>query len=274
MADQRIVIITGASSGVGQATARTLADRGFRVFGTSRRPASADSVPSVEMLELDVRKDDSVRACVEAVVDRAGRIDVLINNAGYELAGALEEITPDESRAQFETNLFGVARMVQTVLPHMRRQRGGRIVNVGSLTGLLAVPFLGMYAASKFALEGYTEALRHEVKPFNIHVSLTEAGFLRTTMMDHRERSVRRLTEYDPWRERALAAIHSAEENAPGAELVAAKLLEIVTSPAPRLRYLIGPQAKSLARLRRFLPAKLLEQGVRRTFALDAASSP
>jgi NAD(P)-dependent dehydrogenase (short-subunit alcohol dehydrogenase family) len=268
MPDQRVVLITGASSGVGHATARLLSQRGYRVFGTSRYPTAAHALPAVEMLPLDVRSDDSARACVAAVVDRAERFDVLINNAGYELAGALEELAADEARAQFETNFFGVVRMVDAVLPLMRRQQRGHIVNVSSLSGLSAIPFLGFYSASKFALEGYTEALRHEVKPFNIHVSLTEAGFLKTPMMDHRQLAANRLAEYDRWRQAALAAIRAHEEKGPGPDVVAETLLEIVSSKTPRLRYLIGGQAKTVARLRRFLPAGIYENGVRRTFAI------
>jgi NAD(P)-dependent dehydrogenase (short-subunit alcohol dehydrogenase family) len=221
------------------------------------------------MLALDVRADDSVRSCVEAVFSRVGQLDVLINNAGQELAGALEELSADEARAQFETNFFGVVRMVNAVLPIMRRQKRGYIINVSSLSGLSPIPFLGMYSASKFALEGYTEALRHEVRPFNIQVSLTEAGFLRTPMMRHREVAARRLTEYDLWRERALNAIRASEEKGPGPELVAQTLLEIVSGPTPRLRHLIGEQAKWVTRLRRFLPARVYEQGVRSIFSLD-----
>jgi NAD(P)-dependent dehydrogenase (short-subunit alcohol dehydrogenase family) len=269
MLDQKVVLITGASSGVGQATARLLSQRNYKVFGTSRHPGLPETIPAVEMLPLDVRADDSVRACVEAVSTRGGRIDVLINNAGYELAGALEELTSEEARAQFETNFFGVVRMVNAALPFMRRQKRGHIINVGSLSGLSPIPFLGIYSASKFALEGYTEALAHEVKPFNIHVSLTEASFLKTPMMNHRQVAANRMTEYDPWRQRALTAIRAYEETGPGPELVAETLFEIVSSNAPRLRYLIGQQAKSVARLRRFLPAGLFEQGVRRTFSLD-----
>jgi NAD(P)-dependent dehydrogenase (short-subunit alcohol dehydrogenase family) len=226
-------------------------------------------MPAVEMLPLDVRADDSARACVEAVSSRGGRLDVLINNAGYELAGAVEELTQDEAKAQFETNFFGVVRMVDAVLPLMRRQKRGHIVNVSSLAGISSIPFLGIYCASKFALEGYTEALRYEVKPFNIHVSMTEAGFLKTPMMNHRQVATNRMPDYDPWRERALNAIRASEEKAPGPDLVAETLLEIISSDRPRLRHLIGPQAKSIARLRRFLPAGLFEQGVRRTFSLD-----
>ena len=269
MTDQSVVLITGASSGVGQSTARLFAQGGYRVFGSTRNPSRAVAIPGVEMVALDVRGDDSVQGCVDAVSSRSEHIDVLINNAGYELAGALEELSIEEAKTQFETNFFGVVRMVNAVLPLMRRQRNGRIINVSSLTGLTAAPFLGIYSASKFALEGYTEALRHEAQPFNIQVSMTEAGFLKTPMMNHRQVAARRMTEYEPWRERALSAIRGHEARSPGPELVAETLLEIVTSPSPRLRYLIGQQAKSVARLRRFLPAGLFEQGVRRTFSLD-----
>lgn len=268
MSNQRVVLVTGASSGVGQSAARLLSRKDYRVFGTSRDPARAESIPGVEMLSLDVRENESVRECLEAVLSRSGRVDVLINNAGCELAGALEELSSEEARAQFETNFFGVVRMVNAVLPMMRRQRGGHIVNVSSLVGLSAVPFLGIYSASKFALEGYTEALRHEVKPFNIQVSMTEAGFLKTPMRDHRRLGTSPITDYEPWRQRALDAVRSSEETAPGAELVADTLLEIVSSRSPRLRYLVGRQAKFVARLRRWLPAGMFEQGVRRAFAL------
>jgi short-subunit dehydrogenase len=215
-----------------------------------------------------VREDDSVRACVEDVARRSGHIDVLIDNAGYELAGALEELSIDEARTQFETNFFGVVRMVNTVLTIMRRQNRGQIINVSSLAGLSSIPFMGIYSASKSALEGYTEALRHEVKPFNIHVSIAEPAFLKTPMVQHRQIGAGRRIEYEAWRERALRAIRMHEERGPRPQL-AETLLEIISSRAPRLRYLVGRQAKSVAGLRRILPAGLFEQGVRRTFSLD-----
>src|SRR5690606_21839264 len=137
----------------------------------------------------------------------AGRIDALINNAGYELGGALEEATLEEAQRQFETNFFGAVRMIRAVLPAMRRQGGGRIVNVSSLAGLAPVPFLGLYSASKFALEGYSEALRHEVAPFNVKVSLIEPGFLATALAHNRQQPAARIRDYDPWRERVLAAL-------------------------------------------------------------------
>ena len=271
MADRRVVLITGASSGVGQSTARLLAQKGDMVFGTSRDPARTTPIPGVAMLPLDVRSDDAVRACVDAVSSRGGRIDVLVNNAGQELAGAVEELSSDEARAQFETNFFGVVRMVNAVLPLMRQRRRGHIINVGSLSGLSPIPFLGFYSATKFALEGYTEALRHELKPFNIHVSLTEAGFLKTPMMNHRQVAAKKIADYDPWRQRAFDAIRDAEEKGPGPDAVAETLFEIISSDAPRLRYAIGSQAKFVVRLRRFLPFSLYELGVRRTFWLDKA---
>jgi short-subunit dehydrogenase len=206
---------------------------------------------------------------VKAVLDQAGRLDVLINNAGHELAGASEELSLDEAKTQFETNFFGVVRMVKAVLPFMRRQKHGKIINVSSLSGLAPIPFMGIYSASKFALEGYTEALRHEVKPFNIHVSLTEPGFLKTPMMNNRQIVADPTKEYDPWRQRALNAVRAFEEKAPGPELVAETLLEIIENDRPRLRYVIGQQAKSITRLRRFLPEGVFEQGTRRNFWLD-----
>src|SRR5262245_2598374 len=166
MTDPQVVLITGASSGVGRAAARVLSQHGYRVFGTSRDPAGSPASPDVELVALDVRNDDSVAACAKSVFDRAGRVDILVNNAAYELAGALEETSVEEAKAQFETNFFGVVRMVRAVLPSMRERRQGRIVNVSSLSGVSAIPFMGIYSASKFALEGYTEALRMEVEPF------------------------------------------------------------------------------------------------------------
>jgi NAD(P)-dependent dehydrogenase (short-subunit alcohol dehydrogenase family) len=266
---QKVVLITGASSGVGQSTARLLSQKGYRVFGTSRNPVTAEAIPTVAMLALDVRSNDSVTSCVKTVANEVGRIDVLVNNAAYELAGALEETSLEEAKAQFETNFFGVVRMVKAVLPFMRQQRQGQIINVSSLSGVSSIPFMGIYSASKFAVEGYAEALRLEVKPFNIHVSLTEAGFLKTPMMNKRQLSAAQLKEYEPWRQRAFEAIRYHEDKAPGPELVSQAILRIIAAKTPRLRYLIGSQAKIATRFQRFLPAGIYEQGKRRVFRLD-----
>src|SRR5262245_48207794 len=167
MSSQKVVLITGASSGIGQSIARLLAQKGLTVFGASRNPHAAEHVPAVEVLSLDVRSDESVKACVDTVLVRAGRLDILVNNAGYMLSGAVEEVTIEEAKAQFDTNFFGTMRAVKAVLSTMRQQRSGTIVNISSLAGLVSgPPFCGMYSASKFALEAYTEHLWREVKPF------------------------------------------------------------------------------------------------------------
>jgi NAD(P)-dependent dehydrogenase (short-subunit alcohol dehydrogenase family) len=269
MSNQKVVLITGASSGVGQSTARLLWQKGYKVFGTSRNPKSGEAISGVEMLSLDVRSDDSVTACIKAVANKAGRIDVLVNNAAYELAGALEETSIDEAKAQFETNFFGVVRMVKAILPSMRQRKRGQIINVSSLSGVSSIPFMGIYSASKFALEGYTEALRMEVSPLDIQVSLTEAGFLKTPMMNKREVSTTQLEEYDRWRQRAFDAIRNHEQEAPGPELVAETILKIIASKNPRLRYVIGRQAKFTTLLQQWLPEGAYEKGKRSTFELD-----
>ena len=204
MSNQRVVLITGASSGVGQATARLLAQQGHKVFGTSRAPTSAEPIANLTMVALDVRSDASVAACVNAVSSQAGRVDVLVNNAGYELGGALEEHSIEEAKAQFETNFFGVVRMTKAVLPLMRRQKQGQIVNISSLSAVAPIPFMGMYSASKFAVEGYTEALRMELKPLNILVSQIEPGLLKSPMMDKRQVVAERIGDYELWRQRAF----------------------------------------------------------------------
>lgn len=269
MPDPSVVLVTGASSGNGAAIAALLAERGYRVFGTSRQPARARQASGFDLVELDVRSEESAHACVAAVLERAGRLDVLVNNAGYELAGAIEETSLDEARAQFDTNFFGVMRMVKAALPHMRERRSGRIVNISSLAGLATTPFMSMYSASKFALESFTAALRIEVRPFGIHVSEVEAGFLDTPMKTHRQHAAQRIADYDAARDRAFESIAEQETRGPGPELVAHAVLRIAGSPNPRLRYLIGRQARSVALLQRFLPDELFQQGLKRTFRLD-----
>ena len=273
MSQQKVVLVTGASSGAGQATARLLAQQGHRVFGTSRSAVPSGEEQGVTMVALDVRSDASVAACVGAVSGSAGRLDILVNNAGYEQAGALEELSLDEAKAQFETNFFGVVRMVKAVLPLMRRQMRGQIINVSSLSGLSPIPFMGMYSASKFALDGYTEALRLEVKPFNIRVSQIEPGFLRTPMMNRRQTATNPIAEYDPWRQRAYEAIRAYEEKGPGPELVANAIGKIADSKRPRLRYVVGQQAVTITRLRRFLPEAVFERGARSAFRLDRTAA-
>ena len=178
--EKKVVLVTGASSGLGRSIASTLSKKGYKVFGTSRKQQSNSDF---EMLTLDVTSDESVKSCVSTIMDKTGRIDVLINNAGFVITGAQEELSIDESKSQFETNFFGVLRMVNAILPIMRKQKSGQIINMGSIAGVIPVPFQGTYAASKAALLLYTDALRQEVKGLNIKVSIVEPGYFSTEIL-------------------------------------------------------------------------------------------
>lgn len=265
MTNQKVVLVTGASSGIGEATAARLAKDGHRVFGTSRR-GGADR-GGVETLTLDVCSDGSVQACVEEVLRKAGRIDALVNNAGYLLCGAIEEATVEEARAQLETNFFGVVRMVKAVLPPMRRARSGHILTVSSLAGLVPVPFWGFYNASKFAVEGYMETLRHELRPLGIRVAMVEPGAIHTPFFE--STPAKAMSEYGPWRDRALKTMGQFAEEAPGPEVVAEVVARLLASPSPPLRSRVTRDAALFPFLRWLLPASAFEAGTRRNFNLD-----
>jgi NAD(P)-dependent dehydrogenase (short-subunit alcohol dehydrogenase family) len=261
------VLVTGASSGIGQTTARLLAEQGFNVFGTARKPESTRS-GSVTMVPLDVRSDDSVHACVQQVLSQAGRIDVLVNNAGYSLMGAAEETSLDEAKAQLETNFWGVVRMVNAVLPAMRKAGAGKIITIGSLAGITAIPFGAFYTASKFALEGYMEALWHEVRPFGIRVSLIEPGFVRTPIGDSTQIAAAPLAPYDGVRQRATGALGRHVQHGIAPDAVARTVLRAAQSRSPSLRYRVGTDATWFPRLKSVMPWPLFAVGVRRTFAV------
>ena len=266
MAIQPVALVTGSSSGIGAAIALQLRRDGYRVFGGSRR---AEGPAGVEALPLDVCSDASVRACIDTVVERTGRLDVLVNNAGLLIAGAIEELTLDQARAQFETNFFGVARTVLAALPHMRKQRSGKIVTMSSLAGLVPVPFWGYYNASKFAVEGYCETLRAELKPFGIAVAMVEPGAIRTSLFAQPQGA--KMDAYTPWRDRALKTMSGFEAKAPPPEVVARAVSKIVANAHPPLRTLVTGEAHAFTTLRRLLSAGLFESAVRFGFALDRA---
>lgn len=270
MSNQNVVLITGASSGIGRSSATLLAAKGYAVYGTTRNPGAFQSIPDVDVLVLDVTSDASVRACVDAVMARRGRLDVLVNNAGYVLTGAIEEASIDDAKAQFETNFFGMLRMVKAALPIMRQQRTGTIVNISSLSGVVpGPPFCGIYSASKFALEAYSENLRREVKPFNVRVALVEPGSINTSLTSNRREAAQRSSAYDSRRQRAVDALRSREARAPDAMRVARTVLAIIESRSPKLRYRVGVDAIVVPRLRQFLPESLFEKALAKTFNLD-----
>ncbi len=266
MARQKVVLITGASSGFGREAAVRLAGRGHRVFGTSRQARVDEG--GVRMVALDVRDDASVRIAVEAVLAEAGRIDVLVNNAGYVLGGLAEEVTIEEVRQQFETNFFGLVRMTKAVLPGMRRQRSGTIVNVGSLAGLMGVPGESYYSATKFAIEGYSEALRYEVEPFGVRVSLVEPSYFKTGIDTGKVEGSERIGDYDGMRERIARVFEAGLRQGGDPREVGELLVRIAESDRPRLRYLVGREARWLGPLRRVLPDAVLAWGTRRYFKI------
>lgn len=267
MPTQRVVLITGASSGIGRATANLLARQGFRVFGTSKPPDETHA-NGFTMLPLDIRSSESIQTCVQMVMEQAGRLDVLVNNAGcVGPAAASEEVSLAQIRSLFETNFFGGVHMINTVLPIMRYQREGQIINISSLAGLVATPpFYSFYAASKHALEGYTEALRYEVKPFNIRVSLVEPGYFKTNLYQTIQQPDKPLSIYTDLRQRLKEIGRVGIQYGRDPVLVAQAILRIVHSQSPRLRYQVGLDAVTMARAKRFLPYAAVEWMMRWLF--------
>ena len=261
----KVALVTGASSGFGLATAVRLSAQDFRVFGTSRAPLHNEA-SGVELLPLDVNSETSVQTCVQTILGRTGRIDLLVNNAGFAQAGALEETSLEEARAQFDTNVFGVLRMLKAVLPVMRQQGSGQIITVSSLLGVVAMPYLGLYAASKFALEGMIEALQDEVRPFHISVSSVEPTFFRTNF--DAQPPTTPLAVYESARQAMMRFVRQAVEQGPDPEQVARRIVQLATSGDPPLHSYVGPRAGLLVGLRHWLPPRRFEQVRRRVFQL------
>ena len=274
---QPVVLITGASSGFGEACARHLAAGNYRVYGTSRRASFNPTGPpssqgnGYQMIPMDVRDDASVQQGVDFVINETGRIDVVVCNAGYGIAGAVEDTSVDEARRQFDTNLFGVWRTCRATIPHLRRQGGGHLVIVSSLAGLMGIPFQAAYSASKFALEGMAEALRMEVKPWGIHVALIEPGDFHTRFTQNRVKTVAadHNSAYATIFPRALAVMERDERRGPPPDRMARLLERIIRHPSPRLRYTTGTLAqRSGALLKRLLPGWLFEWLMMSTYKL------
>src|SRR5215510_3989476 len=266
----RVALITGASSGIGRATAEVLAARGCQVFGGVRAPATTRPLAGVELVPLDVRDEVSVKACIEKVLSRAGRIDVLINNAGVNLVGAVEETSISQAQALFNTNVIGVLRMIQAVLPGMRRQGAGLIVNISSILGFIPAPFMGVYGSTKHALEGLSESLDHEVRALGIRVVLIEPYYTKTNLDTSAAQAENRIDAYASQRQRTAAVITHNTNTAPEPKLVAEEVLRSIEGPY-RMRRPVG-KAVLLIWLRRLLPARLFEPGLRKAYALDPSS--
>jgi NAD(P)-dependent dehydrogenase (short-subunit alcohol dehydrogenase family) len=267
---RRVVLITGAASGIGRATAELIAARGHRVFGGVRAPAATRPLAGVELVPLDVRDEASAKACVDEVRGRAGRIDVLINNAGVNLVGAVEETSISQAQALFDTNVIGVLRMVRAVLPDMRRQGAGLIVNISSILGLIPAPYMGVYSSTKHALEGLSDSLDHEVRTFGVRVVLIEPHYIKTNLDASAAQAEGRIDAYAAQRHRTAAVITRDTNAAPEPKLVAEEVLQAIEGRY-RMRRPVG-QAALLSRLRRLLPARLFEPSLRKAFGLDTSS--
>nr|WP_026312479.1 oxidoreductase [Bradyrhizobium huanghuaihaiense] len=272
----RIALVTGASSGIGEATAERLAKAGYKVYGTSRRGALA-GVRSFEMLALDVTSDESVEAAVSEVMRREGRIDLLVNNAGFGVAPAgAEESSIEQARSIFETNFFGLIRMTQAVVPHMRRQGNGRIINIGSVLGFLPMPYGALYAATKHAVEGYSESLDHELRTRGIRVSVIEPAYTKTSFDANFMQPDAKLDEYREARAHVVKRVDEVMTTAEHPDVVADTVLKAASAAHPKVRYAAGKLANRLRLLRRFAPAGLVDAGIRKDLRLDAltASQP
>src|SRR6058998_2355114 len=268
-----VALVTGASSGIGKATAERLATAGYKVYGTSRRGATPGQ-RSFEMLSLDVTSDESVAAAVNALLRSEGRVDLLVNNAGFSVAPAgAEESSIEQARAIFETNFFGIVRMTRAVVPHMRRQGAGRIINIGSVLGFLPAPYMALYAATKHAVEGYSESLDHELRTRGIRVSVIEPAYTKTPFDANFMEPDAKLDEYREARAGVNRRVNEVMATAEQPGVVADTVLKAANAAHPKIRYTAGKLANRLRLLRRFAPAGLVDAGIRKDLRLDAPTA-
>ena len=271
----KIALVTGASSGIGEATALRLVKAGYKVYGTSRRGAQAGQAQPFEMLALDVTQDESAEAAVRTLIAREGRIDLLVNNAGFGVAPAgAEESSIAQAQAIFDTNFFGLVRMTRAVLPHMRRQGSGRILNMSSVFGFLPMPYMALYAATKHAVEGYSESLDHELRTRGIRVSVIEPANTNTQFDANLLQPDEKLEAYREARAAVTLKMSEFVEQGDSPAVVADTVLKAALAAKPRLRYTAGPRAGGLQWLRRFAPAGLVDAGIRKNLQLDARALP
>lgn len=262
---KKVVLITGASSGIGLATAELLHQAGYKVYGSSRSVANYKNITNFQMIELDVTSDSSVSQAVQEVIAQAGRIDVLVNNAGFALEpAAAEESSIAQAQAIFNTNFFGVVRMTNAVLPYMRKEGSGQIINIGSVLGFLPMPFGALYAATKHAIEGYSESLDHEVRTQGIRVSVIEPAYTNTPLESNLLAADSKLPEYQHIRSTLLAHMKKTLKNAESPQVVASTVLAAISGNRPQLRYTAGQLAGRLKLLRRFAPAAIMDKGIRK----------
>jgi NAD(P)-dependent dehydrogenase (short-subunit alcohol dehydrogenase family) len=264
-----VAIVTGATTGIGAATARALHAAGYQVFGTYRKLPTTN-IPGVDYAACDVTSDESVGTAVREVHAKAGRIDLLVNNAGVGLVGAAEESSLEQARSIFDVNLFGVIRMTNAVLPLMRQQRSGRIVNISSVMGLIPSPFMALYSSSKHAVEGYSQALDHEVRGSGIRVVLVEPSYTRTTFESNALAADQKSEHYALARANAEAVLRTEVAKADPPEVVAKTVVTAATAATPQLRYTAGRDATTVSLLRRFVPTSAFDKSLRKRMQMPA----
>lgn len=263
---QKTAFVTGASSGIGKAAALALSRAGYRVIGTSRKAALGEIRDGIRMIACDVTSHASVAAAVALAHAELGRIDLLVNNAGYAISGAAEESSIEQVGALFDTNYLGVVRVTNEVLPIMRRQGSGRILNIGSVVGLIPGPFGAHYTATKHAIEGYSESLDYEVRAFGIRVAVIEPWATKTSIETNSPQGDRPVAAYSQTFARYQAAFAAAMADGDTADDVAATIVAAAEARKPRLRYPSGKEARQTAFARRFLPRALFDRILRKQF--------
>jgi short-subunit dehydrogenase len=261
-----IAFVTGASSGIGKAAALALLQAGYRVIGTSRKAEPGETRNGVRMIACDVTDDASVAAAVAVAIAEYGTIDLLVNNAGYALSGAAEESSIEQVRALFDTNFFGTVRMTNAVLPVMRQQGRGRILNIGSVLGLIPGPYGAYYAASKHAIEGYSESLDHEVRMFGIRVAVIEPWATKTSIEANSPEGDRPVAAYAKILTKYRAAFDAAMAAGDTPEDVAATIVKAAQERVHQLRYPSGKAARQTSFARRFLPRAMFDRTLRKQF--------
>jgi NAD(P)-dependent dehydrogenase (short-subunit alcohol dehydrogenase family) len=262
----KIALVTGASAGIGQACADRLAAGGWTVTGASRRGSSGSGGSGWPGVVMDVDDSESVRAGTDGLAERYGRIDALVTAAGWGVAGAAELTTIDEAKAQFETNFWGSVRVIQAVLPAMRRQGSGRIVLISSIAGVIGIPFQAFYSASKFALEGFAEALAYEVAPFGVHVTLVQPGNIRTDFTTSRRMAAAGDADasYAQAQAKAVSLMERDEATGAAPQTVAATVQRVLQARRPPRRVSVGKPDERIGLLaKRLLPYRVFEAGAK-----------
>jgi len=265
-----VALVTGASSGIGKAAALALVQAGFDVIGTSRNASRVSPLGGVPLLDLDVTSDESVSTLVRGVIEQFGRIDVLVNNAGTGAAGAAEESSVAQDQRVFDINFFGLIRMTKAVLPHMRAQGRGRIINISSVLGLVPAPYMASYAATKHAIEGYSESMDHELREYGVRVLLIEPAYTRTGFDANALQPDAPLPIYAAQRQAFDRVMASAMAVGDDPATVARSIVAAATDRQPRLRSTVGPTAGRVSAFRRFVPAWAFDRQIRKLNRLPA----